>query len=422
MANIGSEIINSIVTNSEKLLKQRTLGGVNADSAANAIKNAAEGMAKKANELLGSTQKEIESLRSQNNLSAQKIAELTSQKDKFELSSKAAQEEINTLKSREFKIKQGKPKTLPNGNIETIKINKNGARMTTETLPDGRKVSVTVETIDGDIRKTTFNPATGKPIKTFTNTNGKDLIIEYDADGKFKKLKEVNNKKVRVKEPTVVSREILETKNSITKAQKTYSDGSYEILEYNASNNSPISANLYNKDNKLLKNTAYDTQLHTRFETVYNAETGRVAQKVGYFKNGIKITDKCDKLGNTIKRTEIYPDGFKREIIAEANEFGTYNVDNPKIDITYPKTAKIKKAKIKFRKQFYPETETLQLRDGTTVILSDFDGWYNTGKVTIKQKGAAESKILTDPGEIKSYLASIGKVTFNESHYYNSLL
>lgn len=420
MGNIGSEFINGIIKNSESLLEKRKLGGVTIDSASGAIKNTAEEIAKKANELLGSTQKEIAQLRSENNLSAQTIAKLTSEKDTLELSSKAAKQEIDVLKAREFKIKQGKPKTLPNGNIETIKINKNGARMTTETLPDGRKISVTVETINGDIRKTTFNPATGKPVKTFTNTRGEDVIIEYDANGVFKKMTKVNNKKVRPKEPTVISTEILETKNGITKAQKTYSDGSYEIGEINTNGNILLNKNLYNSNKKLVKTTIYDTAYYTHAETIYNPETGKIVKYIAHVKNGSKIISECNEAGKVIKRTTIYPNGYKSIIRADKNEFGLYNLENPKMEMIYPKESKIKKSKIDFKSRFYPEKETLELRDGTNVILSDFDGNYNIYKVEICPKGTEGRRILTDRNEINGYLQEIGKAN-SDRYYYNNL-
>ena len=35
---------------------------------------------------------------------------------------------------------------------------------------DGKTIQINVEQLDGSVRRTTYNPETGKPIRTYTNT------------------------------------------------------------------------------------------------------------------------------------------------------------------------------------------------------------------------------------------------------------
>ncbi len=75
-------------------------------------------------------------------------------------------------------------KELPNKNTFVRKANKNAAIMEKEITPDGKNVYVKVTNLEGDFRKTIYNPTSGKPAQTFTNTNGK-TVINYDSEGKF---------------------------------------------------------------------------------------------------------------------------------------------------------------------------------------------------------------------------------------------
>ena len=185
MGNISTEIIANVVNKASEGLVTRTLGGVTKESASKAIQTAADNVKNIADKEIGTVQRELNKLRYDSNLTAQKLAEKTSEHDNFVLQAanekQALENQITSLKERITRVlrpRTGKPKVLPNGNTQTIKTNLNGATMTVETLPNGKKVSVVVRNIDGDVRKTIYDPATGKPMKTFTNTNG-DKLIEY---------------------------------------------------------------------------------------------------------------------------------------------------------------------------------------------------------------------------------------------------
>ena len=145
------------------------------------------------------------------------MAEMTSKKDAVILGKdkqiaqkdeqlNIIQKALNTAKS----IKEGKPKKLQNGNYEISKVNKNGAKMTTEKTADGKLVKVSVETLDGDVRTTRYSLETGKPKSTYTNVN-EETTLKYDNDGKLKSKDLVNVKKSSVQKPKLLSEDIIST-------------------------------------------------------------------------------------------------------------------------------------------------------------------------------------------------------------------
>lgn len=197
--------ISEIVSTASKSLKNRTLGGVTNESALSAIEVGVKEAVKKGeaavskalregSEAIGKVKEELQVFK---NKSAQEMAELTSQKDEIILQTKAqAKKEARKVKVFE--------KILPNGNKEIRKANKNGAVMVKEVSADGKNIKTQVTTLEGDYRKTTYNPQNGKPIKTFTNVNGENLI-EYSAEGVMSSQKAVNVKKVKSLKPTLVT-------------------------------------------------------------------------------------------------------------------------------------------------------------------------------------------------------------------------
>ncbi|MBR1424807.1 hypothetical protein IJ579_04510 [bacterium] len=432
MVNISNEVINVVKQYSERLLERRTLGGVTSDSATNAIETGIRNIANKANEILGNAQREILQLRQQAELTAQKIAELTTEKDSVtiratSLEEKLAQAEkqIKEIKTQKFGIKVGKPRTLPNGNIETIKINKNGTRMTTETLPDGRKVSVTVETLDGLKRKTFYNPSTGKPIRTFTNVDG-DRNIRYDAEGIATSNKRINVKKAKQK-PTVVANEVLSIEKGIVTTKKTFSDGSYEILKINDFSKQPINRQLFNGEKKLIEEAEYkymDEKIYTTLKK-YDPETGKLKSILeetdfGTYKTSIekKVTERRETY-EEIRKTK---DGLTQIVRAKVDEFGNVDASNTTVKIIYPKTSKIKSSDIEFISRYFPEKETLHMRDGSTVVISRINSNYYPTRLEIYKKGATEPAIIEKSDGIKSYLEEIGKAYYVPDGYYNNYL
>ena len=230
----------NIVKAAENGFVKKTFGGVTPESAKEALTKVAEGVKKMADDAVGAVQRELEAYKGK---TAREMAEMTSRNDAVILSKDAklaeTSEQLETTKAALKKAratKTGKPKTLRNGNIQTVKVNQNGAKMTTETTATGDKVSVTVETLDGDVRKTKYNVATGKPKSTYTNTNGEQLI-KYDKDGKSITKKAVNLKKGTEKPKLISDDLVAQNEHSVIQSRKrTYSDGSYENITYDTRN------------------------------------------------------------------------------------------------------------------------------------------------------------------------------------------
>ena len=449
MPGIESELTKTVIESASKLLKKRTMGGVTTESATNAISNAAESVRTAANVQIGAAQREIGQLRREADLSATRIAELTSEKDAVVLQKEGLQSELETSKGviEQLKaklraalgVKVGKPIELPNGNIRTVKTNKNGAVMTTEALPNGRKISVEVQTPNG-IRKTTYDPVTGKPLKTYTDVNGSQ-IIEYDAEGAVKSIKKVNNKKVKPQKPTVVNREILSTRNGVITTRKTLSDGSYELAEIHEFSKKPKSGTLFNKDGVKVQETVYEygrgfnrniTETITR---KYDPKTNKELSIVT--KNDLIVNEKVARSisseqfynphGDVYKKVTVFENdgGIKQVVKADVDEFGIVNDLKPTMEYIYPKSSKIKSSKIEFSSIYGAEKETITLRDGT-IVKFKLNNNYEPYDLTIKKKGSTEVTKITKWDEISRYVDSLGRIKVhdfrgNDITYHNSL-
>ena len=329
---------------------------------------------------------------------AREMADLVSQKDTVilkkdskitEVSSKL--EQVKEKIKHALSVKVSKPRTLSNGNIETAKVNKNGAKMVTETLPDGRKVKVSVETLDGDVRVTKYDPVTGKPASTFTNTNG-DKVITYDKDGKAINQKNVNVKKGNIQKPTLISQQILTETNVKADIRRTYSDGSYEDIVFSKIRNCKTYCKKYDRQGRVtesFKRYADGTYNVKKFNPDTKSliiedfdENGKSIKKVFY-----------DDNGKEIKRIFTYPNGLKKTVKPSVNEYGISNFNCQQIKYTYPKNSRIKQSVIDYSESCNDKlTETLKMKDGSTVTL-DLDGWYNPRHITIKPKDG-EPKLL----------------------------
>ena len=281
---INPEQISNLTKNAYNVLKSKTLGGVSKESAQEAISAVVKKMSELADEAVGKVQQEMEVLRGK---TAQEIAEITSKKDVVIFSTKKdAAKAIEKAKSEALEaIKKAKaPKTaeriLPNGHKEVRKVNQNGAVMVKEYNEAGQLLSVNVTTLDGSIRRTYYNPITGKPVKTFTNTSGTDMLVEY-PDGAMKKMTRVNNKKLKPQKPTIVSQSKVQyvkgeyLNETGAQFERIYSDGSKEVITryYNSSDVSAVRATKIqriNKDGDLVyKKILYPENNHMR-ETIIN--------------------------------------------------------------------------------------------------------------------------------------------------------
>ena len=90
--------------------------------------------------------------------------------------------EVNKKLERKKAKIESFTRTLENGNIETTK-QKGRVIVIEEKAPNGNFVKREVNLIDKSNRTTVYNPMTGKPTETTTNTNGQVSMV-YDLDGK----------------------------------------------------------------------------------------------------------------------------------------------------------------------------------------------------------------------------------------------
>lgn len=265
-----------ITQNALTHLKGKTFGGVSKESAQEAVEHGVTEVIRQGREAIGQVQQEMTLLR---NKTAQEISQITSEKDVaiFNAKQEAQQKIATAQKAADEKVKQAKaPKTfeklLENGNKLIRKVNQNGAVMEKELIttvdknqqPVERVLRAKVETLAGDIRKTTYNPQTGKPVKTYTNTNG-SKIYEYKEDGFATKVDDVNVKNVKAEKPTIITQTPAKPVPGYWQGEtgmefeRIYSDGSKDtitkILDRNHNDNTRVKLVKVDKDGNFLEET-----------------------------------------------------------------------------------------------------------------------------------------------------------------------
>ncbi len=425
MVAINPENVQSVLKSAENVLKKKTLGGFSAESTQEALKKVADGVKELADNAVGAVQKELQAYK---NKTAQEMADLTSQKDAVILSKDKQIAEIKEEAAQQLKavkaakaVKTGKARTLPNGNTETVKVNKNGARMTTETTPEGKKINVTVETIDGDIRKTKYDAQTGKPVQTFTNVNG-DKVLNY-SDGKLEKAADVNIKKTKPQKPELISDKVIREESTVQTIKKSYSDGSYETFEYVPMYGKVYSGEKFNaqgqKTEYFKKNSFKDKEMT---ETVkLNPQTGKKSEYYLKSSDGSYTRILYNDAEVGYKKIEKTQQGLKRIITCDIDKYGNVDTYHPKMKYIYPKDSPIKNTKIKLAQNIYESTEEImKMKDGSTVALK-LDGFYNPYHVTIMRKGQEPQVLNRNEGE--AFLDKIGKVGYREDrNYYNNII
>lgn len=300
--------LSSIINDSSGILTSKTFGGVSKESAMQAIKDAAEKVANAGKEAVGKVQAELESYKGK---TAQEMAALTSQKDTVTLELKGAKEELNETKEELNKLKEELKETqktkehvrvLENGNKEIRKVNKNGAIMVKEVNANDQVVEYTVTQLDGSVRRTTFDPVTGKAVKTYTNVGG-DKLIEYDEKGQVKSEKAVNKKTEKQEKPTLVSQtEPKRINNCTTEIERHYSDGSREAIQITRNGNEIIHTRVEKHNEKGLhvetkENWPKANNRENIFRFEYNLNGKTVTSKAvteifSHEKNGIKYVEK----------------------------------------------------------------------------------------------------------------------------------
>ena len=263
MALITSDATANIAKNIAQTLKSKAFGGVSKESAEAGIELATKRTAELGNETIGKLQQEMQELKGK---TAKEIADITSQKDAVILQTKKeAQTEINKVKeganaaiqSAKKALKKAKAskiieKILPNGNKLIRKANNNGAVMEKEIALLKNKngeisehmLNAKVTDIAGNVRKTKYNPLTGKPINTYTDTV-KPRLYEYDSNGKNNTVKDVNIKKLKSTKPTLVTQTEPHEINAGPSGERAigvdriFSDGSSETIAKITNPNNP---------------------------------------------------------------------------------------------------------------------------------------------------------------------------------------
>ena len=263
MALITSDATANIAKNIAQTLKSKAFGGVSKESAEAGIELATKRTAELGNETIGKLQQEMQELKGK---TAKEIADITSQKDAVILQTKKeAQTEINKVKeganaaiqSAKKALKKAKAskiieKILPNGNKLIRKANNNGAVMEKEIALLKNKngeisehmLNAKVTDLAGNVRKTKYNPLTGKPINTYTDTV-KPRLYEYDSNGKNNTVKDVNIKKLKSTKPTLVTQTEPHEINAGPSGERAigvdriFSDGSSETIAKITNPNNP---------------------------------------------------------------------------------------------------------------------------------------------------------------------------------------
>lgn len=263
MALITPDETANIAKNIAQTLKSKAFGGVSKESAEAGIELATKKTAELGNETIGKLQREMQELKGK---TAKEIADITSQKDAVILQTKKeAQTEINKVKeganaaiqSAKKALKEAKAskiieKILPNGNKLIRKANNNGAVMEKEIALLKNKngeisehmLNAKVTDLAGNVRKTKYNPLTGKPINTYTDTV-KPRLYEYDSNGKNNTVKDVNIKKLKSTKPTLVTQTEPHEINAGPSGERAigvdriFSDGSSETIAKITNPNNP---------------------------------------------------------------------------------------------------------------------------------------------------------------------------------------
>lgn len=341
-----------IVGEAASKLTSKTFGGVSKESAMEAIKAAVRA----GEEAVAKVTQELQAFKGK---TAQEMAELTSKNDRVILQTKAeAQAAVEAAqKQASEQVKAAKAaarapkvfeKALPNGGKEVRKVSANGATMVKEYNADGKLLKYSVTQLDGSIRRTTFDPITGKPVKTFTNVGG-DKLVEY-KEGSSSITKAVNKKKVKAQKPTLVSqtepKRIYKSdwgREGGYEVTRTYSDGSKEVVQKFTEGN--------NKRIKVTKTDAKDRCIEEKITwedgnyrlNRYNPEKRTSENTESYdIGNGIKLTTTGRSVylpheGAPTNTGRDYVLG-KAKVTADRikDEYGLYT-DKYRIKVTYPK-------------------------------------------------------------------------------------
>ena len=344
--------VEQVVSEASKQLISKTFGGVSKESAIAAIKAATEKMAKAGEEAVAKITQELQAYKGK---SAQEMADLTSKNDRVILETKAeakaAVEAAKKQAAEQLKAARAPKvfeKALPNGGKEVRKVSANGATMVKEYNADGKLLKYSVTQLDGSIRRTTFDPITGKPVKTFTNIGG-DKLVWY-KDGNSSITKAVNKKKVKAQKPTLVSqtdpKRIFYSdygREAGYEITRTYSDGSKEVVQkFTETNNKRTIVRKLNAQNVQTEEKITWENGSEKINRYNPDKKTREYVEVIKLKNGLKLktANSTVNLPNdgiaTITGCEYAIGNAKLTATRIKDEYGLYT-DKYRIKVTFPK-------------------------------------------------------------------------------------
>lgn len=302
-------------------------------------------------------------IRNLKNKTAKEMAELTSQKDTAEFrlgqaTKKATFLEQAIVKNEELltKIKEKlnsarKSKIieqlLPTGNKLITSVNKNGAKMKLELTTEGKKVSCQVETLEGKVKKTIYDPTTGKPLATFSNVSGKPIQTRYE-NGHSLEAKEINVKKPKTDKPyPILNAKTIKNDWDYVEITIPYSDGS-RVVKKASKNTGEVCSTMFYKpgENQPFK------QIHREDDAV-----------ITYTRIGNS---------NSYDRNTVYNDGTTVDYLRRTNDLGL----RQELEITkYPKNPN---TAVKSRRKIF-NTES-----GQTLLIQEERKLKNGDLITIK--------------------------------------
>lgn len=373
--------IQKIAAESAATLKGKMMGGVSKESAVDAITGAAtrvaDIMTEEAKVAQRNFQSSIDQLRRTHadeiaskdsfirgqevQISESKTALAQSQQENATLGKKLSGLANRIKRTATFR----RIKTNPDGTEVLAKSNINGAKMEKVVNKDGKTIQINVEQLDGSVRRTTYNPETGKPIRTYTNTGKEPVELIYDQYGRSVKTRKVNVKKADAQnapKPTVVSTKILRDDDGVRELESKMSDGSIKKVMVLKSNGEIIQSS------------------HASCRDYWNA-TG-----VWYNKdnNGVRrfVKRTRNEAGKIVERWEtIHPNGIKvvTPYSTVTDDFGITRVT---ARMTFPKSSKIKRIdRISVEGSHAPAKEIVKMKDGTTFELTDFKMWNTESRM-----------------------------------------
>ena len=421
--------VEGIVTNAAKKFEKKFMGGITEESARKALQAGIEEAATIGQAEVRIVQQKLSKTQVQ---SAQQIAELTKQKDRFERGVNQLTAERDQI-AEELKAAQqvieGAAKPIrginPKGNIVEVSTNPRGRiTKTVEKLPNKEETPISVTYTDklGYKRTNHLDLGTGKVERTTTNTHGNHEYV-YGEKGSVV-IGSKSKKPVKCLSKDIIEKNL---KNGIAKIKKTYSDGSYEIINYNINTKCEFSGYRINKYGKKISEFEMRGNNSEKMTTFFDEDRGEFlsSRLIEWTTNkggkGSQETfyEYSEGTAKAYKKETIMPDGIKQIAEALQDQYGFFDRNHLTIKYLYPKSHKVKSSKITpvLNQGHYYANETIKLRDGR-IIEAKISDAGQPFEIVVKSK---DGKILeTDFKAGRDLINSLNNrgESFQGSAYY----